>query len=44
VEKMQIDSKIGCTRSRVINGYSPHRMLEMIQKQMLTKIPGKEVK
>jgi hypothetical protein len=37
MEKMKINSKIRYDKSRVKNGYGPHRMLEMIQQLKLGK-------
>ncbi len=42
MEKMKINSKTGYRRNRVKNGYGPHNMLEMIQKEGLEKIDNKE--
>jgi hypothetical protein len=42
VEKMKIDSEIGYNRARVISGYGPHKMLEMIHKKMFEKLAKKE--
>jgi hypothetical protein len=43
MEKMKINSKTGYRRNRVKNGYGPHNMLEMIQKEGLEKLANKEV-
>lgn len=42
MEKMKINSKRGYTRSRVINGHGPHRILEMKRQEMLDKIAKEE--
>ncbi|MHA2356859.1 MAG: hypothetical protein ACXADC_16940 [Candidatus Thorarchaeota archaeon] len=42
MEKMKINSKTGYRRNRVKNGYGPHNMLEMIQKEGLEKLANKE--
>jgi hypothetical protein len=42
MEKMKINSKTGYRRNRVKNGYGPHNMLEMIQKEALEKLTNKE--
>ncbi len=43
MEEMEINSKIRYGRSRVINGHGPHRMLEMIQHQMLGRLADEDV-
>ncbi|MFW9955565.1 MAG: hypothetical protein ACFFD3_13530 [Candidatus Thorarchaeota archaeon] len=35
MEKMKINSEIEYNRNRVLNGHGPHKMLEMIQQEML---------
>jgi len=42
MEKMKLNSKRGYTRSRVISGHGPHRILEMKQQEMLEKLAKKE--
>lgn len=43
MEKMKINSEIGTNRSRVINGHGPHKILEMIQEEMLEQLIKKDV-
>ena len=38
MEKMKLNSKRGYTRSRVISGHGPHRILEMKRKEMLERL------
>jgi hypothetical protein len=38
MEKMKLNSKTDYNRSRVINGHGPHRILEMIQQELLDSI------
>jgi len=38
MEKMKINSKRGYLRDRVVSGHEPHKMLDMIQNQMLGKL------
>jgi hypothetical protein len=42
MEEMKINSEIGYKRNRVMNGHSPHKMLEMIQQEMLGKLANKD--
>jgi len=42
MEKMKLNSKRGYTRSRVISGHGPHRILEMEQQEMLERLAKKE--
>jgi hypothetical protein len=42
MEEMKINSKIGYRRSRVKNGYGPHKMLEMMQQEGLEKLANNE--
>ncbi len=44
MEKMKLNSKIGYTRSRVISGHGPHRILEMKQQEMLERLAKEEIK
>lgn len=44
MEKMKINSKTQYNRARVRNGYEPHRILRMIQEQMLEDISEKATK
>ncbi|MFW9945147.1 MAG: hypothetical protein ACFFB7_09130 [Candidatus Sifarchaeia archaeon] len=37
MEKMKINSKRKYRRSRVANGYGPHKMLKMAQEKALSK-------
>jgi len=37
MEKLKINSKTRYNRARVRSGHGPHRMLKMIQEQMLPK-------
>jgi len=37
MEEMEINSKRSYKRNRVISGNAPHRMLQMIQEEALTK-------
>jgi hypothetical protein len=41
MEKMEITSKRGYTRSRIIRGHGPHRILEMKRQEMLDKLVKK---
>ncbi len=43
MEKMKINSEIGTNRNRVINGHGPHKILEMIQEEMLEQLIKKDV-
>jgi len=43
MEKMKLNSKRGYTRSRVINGHGPHRILEMKRQEMLDRIAKEEI-
>ena len=43
MEKMKLNSEIGTNRSRVINGHGPHKILEMIQEEMLERLAKKAV-
>lgn len=43
MEKMKLNSKRGYTRSRVINGHEPHRILEMKRQQMLERLAKEEI-
>ena len=38
MEEMKIDSKTRYNRARVRNGYGPHRILKMVQEQMLERL------
>lgn len=40
---MKLNSEIGNSRGRVINGHGPHRILEMIQEEMLERVAKKHV-
>ena len=42
MEKMEINSKRGYTRSRIIRGHGPHRILEMKRQEMLDKLAKKK--
>ncbi len=42
MEKLKLNSKRGYTRSRVISGHGPHRLLEMKQKEMLDRLASEE--
>lgn len=42
MEKLKLNSKRGYTRSRVIQGHGPHRILEMKRREMLEKIAKDE--
>ena len=44
MEKMKINSKTGYTRSRVIKGHGPHRILEMKQQELLKRLAEGETK
>jgi hypothetical protein len=43
MEKLKLNSKRGYSRSRVINGHGPHRILEMKRQQMLEKLAKEEL-
>jgi hypothetical protein len=38
MEKMKISSETGYKRSRVINGYGPHKMLDMLHQELSEKL------
>jgi hypothetical protein len=38
MEEMKINSKRGYTRSRIIRGHGPHRILEMKRQELLERI------
>ena len=42
MEKMKLNSKRGYTRSRVISGHGPHRILEMKRQEMLERLAKEE--
>jgi hypothetical protein len=42
MEKLKLNSKRGYSRSRVIHGHGPHRILEMKRQEMLDKIANEE--
>ena len=42
LEEMKINSEIGYNRARVISGYGPHKMLEMMHQKLLTKLAKEE--
>ena len=44
MEKMKLNSKRGYTRSRVINGHGPHRILEMKRQELLKRLAEEETK
>ena len=41
---MKLNSKRGYTRSRVINGHGPHRILEMKRQELLKRLAEEETK
>ena len=43
MEKLKLNSKRGYTRSRVINGHAPHRILEMKRQEMLDRIAEEHI-
>ena len=43
MEKMKLNSKRGYTRSRVIHGHGPHRILEMKRQELLDKIAKQQI-
>ena len=43
MEDMKINSEIGYKKSRVMSGYGPHKMLDMIQQKGLEKVVKKEI-
>ena len=43
MEKLKLNSKRGYTRSRVVSGHGPHRILEMKRQQMLEKLAKEEI-
>jgi len=43
MEKLKLNSKKGHTRSRVISGHGPHRIMEMKQQEALEKLAKKEL-
>jgi hypothetical protein len=43
MEKMKLNSKRGYTRSRVISGHGPHRILEMKQQEALERLAKEEI-
>ena len=43
MEKMKLNSKRGYTRSRVIKGHGPHRILEMKRQELLDRIAKEEI-
>lgn len=38
MEKMKLNSKRGYTRSRIMSGHEPHRIMEMKHQEMLDKL------
>ena len=43
MEKLKLNSKRGYSRSRVISGHGPHRILEMKQQEMLDRLAKEEI-
>ncbi len=43
MEEMEINSKIGYNRNRVMNGQGPHNILKMVHQKMLARIAREEV-
>ncbi len=43
MEKMKLNSKRGYTRSRVISGHGPHRILEMKRQEILDRIAKEQI-
>ena len=43
MEKLKLNSKRGYTRSRVINGHGPHRILEMKRQQLQDRIANEQI-
>ena len=42
MEEMKLNSEIRYNRNRVINGQGPHKILEMVQQEMLERSAKKE--
>ncbi len=38
MERMKLNSKTSYTRNRVMNGHSPHRIMEMKRQEMLDRL------
>lgn len=43
MEKLKLNSKRDYTRSRVISGHEPHRILEMKRQEILDKIANEQI-
>ena len=43
MEKMKINSRRGYTRSRIMSGHAPHRIMEMKRQEMLDKLAAKKI-
>lgn len=43
MEKLKLNSKRGYSRSRVISGHGPHRILEMKRQEMLDRLAKEEI-
>ena len=43
MEKLKLNSKRGYTRSRVVSGHGPHRILEMKRQQLLDRIAKEQI-
>jgi hypothetical protein len=43
MEKLKLNSKRAYTRSRVVRGHGPHRILEMKRKEMLERLVKEDI-
>lgn len=41
MEKIKLNSEIGNNRNRIMSGHGPHRILEMLQEEMLERFAKK---